>query len=42
MTELAFLLHWSAGDMERMPVGELFEWRSRAVQLHNKLHEAPE
>ena len=40
MIELAFILHWQPQDMDAMDLGELLQWRERAVKLHNQMHAA--
>jgi hypothetical protein len=35
MADIALVFHWSPQVMDRMPVHELMEWRSKAAKRHN-------
>lgn len=40
MAQVAFFFHWSLAEMDAMPLEELMDWRERAVNIHNQLHQA--
>jgi len=37
---VAFIFHWPLGDLLAMDLGELIEWRGRAVDRWNTAHRA--
>lgn len=41
MAVLAYLFHWPPAAMHAMPISELMDWQTRAVDLHNKVNSAP-
>lgn len=38
MADIAAIYHWTPETMEAMPLGDLVEHRSRAVERWNRMH----
>lgn len=42
MADIAAVFHWTPETMATMTVGEIVNWRNRAVDRWNKMHAPPD
>lgn len=37
MADIAAVFHWPLGELSRLPIDELFNWRERAIAIWNRM-----
>ncbi len=38
MADIAAIFHWPLSELEAMEIGDLLDWRSRAITRWNRMH----